>query len=274
MKIRAIQVCISAGALLLVVLFSGCWILKDAVRDGIRSGVRQGVSEGVEQEVEKETAQEVEAAQPKTPSKGPQWNQTMIMQAQMTFNYAFSAGGMWAGQKGYKPGEYTKFELSVAGEDPILMERAYLKELPDAKQWWRVSWEETEGLWIWEVLIDPDESGSGRMLRMRARDTDGNEGEVPVSGQSVYMPPTELTQESVQGATVGKEKVTVPAGRFQSDHVVFMAATAEGQVEFWLAPQVPGGVVKYLISRKGEGAMWSSELAEFGKDADTILGSY
>jgi hypothetical protein len=265
---------ILASILALAVLLSGCSMLGDAVMGGITSGVRKGVSKGVEQEVEKEVAQEAEPAQAKRPSTGPQWNQLMIMQSQMAFSYAFSAGGLWAGQKGYKPGEYTKFQWTMEGEDSITMERAYLKELDDGKQWWRVSWEDSEGLWIWEVLIDADESGTGQMLRMRARDTDGNEGEVPVSGQSVYMPPAELTEESVQGATVGKEKVTVPAGTFQTDHVVFMAATGEGQAEFWLAPQVPGGVVKYLISQKGEGTVWNSDLVEYGKKATTILNSY
>jgi hypothetical protein len=256
-------------ALVLMVLLSGCSMLGDAVMGGVSSGVRSGVSKGVEQEVEKEV--ETETGQSKAPAMGPQWNQLMITQAQMAFNYAFSAGGLWAGQQAYKPGEYTKFEWTMEGDDPIIIERAYLKELDDGKQWWRVSWEDSEGLWIWEALIDPQTS---QMLRMRARDTDGNEGEVPVTGQTVYMPAAELTKESVQGATVGKEKVDVPAGTFQADHVVFMAATGEGQVEFWLAPQIPGGVVKYMISRKGEGTVWNSDLIEFGKKATTILNSF
>jgi hypothetical protein len=256
-------------ALVLAVLLSGCSMLGDAVMGGVSSGVSKGVSKGVEQEVEKEAA--TETSQSKAPARGPQWNQLMITQAQMAFNYAFSAGGLWAGQMDYKPGEYTKFEWTMEGDDPIVIERAYLKELDDGKQWWRVSWEDSEGQWIWEALIDPQ---SSQMLRMRARDTDGNEGEVPVSGQTVYMPAAELTKESIQGATVGKEKVDVPAGSFQADHVVFMAATGEGQVEFWLAPQIPGGVVKYMISRKGEGTVWNSDLLEFGKKATTILNSF
>ena len=157
----------------------------------------------------------------------------------------------------------------MQGDDPIVMERAYLKEQDVGKQWWRVSWEDSEGSWIWEALIDPD---SSEMVRMRARDADGNEGEVPVSGQAVYMAPMELTEESVQGATVGKEKVTVPAGTFQTDHVVYM--TGDGQAEFWLAPQIPGGVVKYLISQKGQGTIWSSDLVDYGKNADTVLNSF
>jgi hypothetical protein len=269
MNVRTVPVLILGISL--VMALSGCWVLEDAVMDGISSGARQGASSGVEQKTEQEVTEQTKQSEPKAPPMGPQWNQFMVVQAQMAFNYAFSAGGLWAGQKGYKPGEFTKFEWITEGQDPIVLERAYLKVLDDGNQWWRVSWEDSEGTWIWEALIQPD---MGQMLRMRARDADGNEGEVPVSGQTVYMPPAELTQESVQGATVGKEKVTVPAGTFQTDHVVFMAATGEGQAEFWLAPQVPGGVVKYLISQKGEGTVWESNLLEYGKKADTVLNSY
>jgi hypothetical protein len=271
MKARTITEFVLGMSLVLALALSGCYILEDAVMDGISSGVRKGVSNEVEKEAEEEAAPQTQQSQAKAPPMGPQWNQYMVVQAQMAFNYAFSAGGLWAGQKEYKPGEYTKFEWIMEGEEPIVLERAYLKEQDDGKQWWRVSWKDSEGSWIWEALIQPD---TGEMVRMRARDADGNEGEVPVSGQAVYMPPAELTEESVEGATVGKEKVTVPAGTFQTDHVVFMAATGEGQSEFWLAPQIPGGVVKYMITQKGEGTVWTSELLEYGKKADTILGSF
>ena len=269
MKSRVIPVSVLVMVLVLLVALSGCSMLGDAVMGGFRSGVRKGVSSGVEQKVEQEAAPQTQPSRAKAPPMGPQWNQYMVTQAQMAFNYAFSAGGLWAGQRGYEPGEFTKFRWTMEGDDPLVMERAYLKELDDGKQWWRVTWEDSEGSLVWEALIDPDTS---QMVRMRARDADGNEGEVPVSGQAVYMAPAELTKESVQGATVGKEKVTVPAGTFQSDHVVYM--TGDGQAEFWLAPQIPGGVVKYLISRKGEGTVWNSDLVDYGKNADTVLNSY
>ena len=265
-KIEILNGCIGI-ALVLVVLLSGCSSLESM----FMSGMSKESSKSTEQTVEKEVASETEPDQSKGPSSGPQWNQLMVTQAQMAFNYAFSAGGMWAGQENYKPGEFTKFVWIMGGEDSIVIERAYLKELDDGNQWWRVSWEDSDDLWIWESLIDPE---SSQMLRMRARDPDGNEGEVPVSGQTVYMPATELTKESVKGASVGQEKIDVPAGRFQADHVVFMAGGGGGQVEFWLAPQIPGGVVRYLISQSGEGILWSSDLIEFGKKATTILNSF
>jgi hypothetical protein len=268
MKNRAIPLSILPITIAFAVALSGCYSLGDAVFGGLSSGVSKSVEQEVEQEAAPQT-QQTQPSQSKAPPMGPQWNQFMVMQAQMAFNYAFSAGGLWAGQRGYEPGEYTKFEWVMENDEPIVMERAYLKQQDDGKQWWRVIWEDSEGEWIWEALIDPDTS---QMVRMRARDADGNEGEVPVSGQAVYMAPAELTEESVQGATVGSERITVPAGTFQSDHVVFM--TGDGQAEFWLARQVPGGVVKYLISRKGEGDIWSSELLEYGANAKTVLKSY
>jgi len=101
----------------LAVLLSGCSMLGDAVMGGISSGV----SKGVESKAEQETAARIQPSQTKAPPMGPQWNQFMVMQAQIAFNYAFSAGGLWAGQKGYKPGEFTKFRWTMEEEDPIIM---------------------------------------------------------------------------------------------------------------------------------------------------------
>ena len=255
--------------LFLSVLLSGCVSFDDMLFDEFGNGGNDTSSSSGNTEAA--SAQDTESSGSGAPSSGPQWNQMMITQAQMAYGFAFSAGGMWAGQTGYKPGEFTKFRWTMEGEDSVELERAYLKELDNGNQWWRVSWKDSEGLWVWESLID---ISSSQMLRMRARDIDGNEGEVPVSGETVYMPATELTRESVQGATVDKGKVDVPAGRFQADHVVYMAGSDGTQIEFWLAPQIPGGVVKYQISQKGEGVLWTSELTDFGKKAETILNSY
>jgi len=258
----------SIGIVLLVmVLLSGCSSLENLFIDELFSDS----SDNAGQTVEEEAAPEVKSSQSNAPSSGPQWNQMMITQAQLAFSFAFSAGGMWAGQVDYKPGEFTKFNWTMEDEEPLEIVRAYLKELDNGHQWWRISWGNSEDLWIWETLIDTE---SSQMLRMRARDTEGNEGEVPVSGETVYMPATELTRESVQGATVDKGKVNVPAGRFQADHVVYMMGSDGSQIEFWLTPQVPGGVVKYQISQKNEEVLWSSELVEYGKKASTILNSY
>lgn len=259
--------------LILAVLLSGCSTFENLFNDSLQKEASGEADNAAGRNAsgsdDAETAVNQSAAA--GAASGPQWNQLMISQAQMAFNYAFSAGGMWAGQAGYKPGEFTEFEWVMEGERAIIIERAYLKEASPIQQWWRVSWEDEDGSWIWEALIDIE---SSQMLRMRARDPDGNQGEVPVSGQTVYMPASELTPESVQGATVDKGKVDVPAGRFQADHVVYLVPGGGGQVEFWLAPQIPGGVVKYSIIEQSGNLLWTSDLSDYGKHATTILGSF
>jgi hypothetical protein len=259
-----------------VLAVSGCFIVEEAVLDSLtgRSTDTTTTDTDTSTTTTPSSSTQQQSSTTAAPATGAEWNQLMIMQSQMAFAYAFSAGGLWAGQAEYKPGEYTKFEWSSEGDDSVIIERAFLQKLDDGNEWWRVSWQVQDETWMWEALIDIQ---AEQVLRMRARDPDGSEGEVPVSEDTaVYMPPTQsLTKESVQGATVGKEKVDTPAGTFQADHVVYRAATGAGQVEFWLAPQVPGGVVKYLFSEStGGDAVWTSVLTEFGKKAISVLGSF
>ncbi len=252
-----------------ILIVSGCASLTDVVMGGAAAGVERAVSERAEQAVYKRLAPKEQLPPPASPG----WGQFMANQAQIVFAYSFSAGGFWLGQVGYKPGEYTKFEWHPEGDSPVTIERAFLKKLDDGKEWWRVSWAEEEDTWIYEALFSPGEDG--KLLRLRARDADGNEGEVPVTeGHAIYVPPAELTEESIEGATVEHEKIKTPAGTFEADHVVYLSVTGEGDVEWWITDEVPGGVVKYLISSKEEGVIWSSILKEMGKNATTILGSF
>ena len=249
-------------------LFAGGLKLKDALKGGVESGVNKAVTETVEQAVYKKLAPKNKLP----PPKSTQWGQFMALQAQVIFSYTFAAGGYWMGQVGYRPGEYTKFEWKPKDDQPVVFERAFLKKPEEGKEWWRVSWIATDGSWIYEALIS---TADGKLLRLRAKDADGNTGEVPVSGDTIiYMPPQELTAESIAGATVGKEKVSTPAGSFDSDHVVYMSMGGEGQVEWWIVQKVPGGVVKYLTNDKKEGVVWTSILKEMGNNATTILGSF
>lgn len=265
---KILRALVGAGLLALLAL-GGCSMFQDMMVDEIVKGAGGGKSSS------QAPAQPEPEPAPQASSRGPAagsaaWNQAMTMQAQIAFTYAFSAGGLWVGEAGYKPGEYTKFRWEAKGEDSVTMERAFLKKLDDGKEWWRVAWSDEEDTWLWEALLDPE---SGRVLRMRARDPDGETGEIPVTGDAIYTPPAELTKESVQGATVGSEKVDTPAGAFQARHVVYSAAGG-GKIEWWMTDRVPGGVVKYLFDDGQGRSDWTSSLAEHGKDAKTILGVY
>jgi len=257
----------------ILLLLSGCSIFERMLRRSVRDSVREEAEESVESAESGEprdagSGSETQSAQ-KAPD--PQWNNLMISQAQMIFPIAFSGGGFYVGQREYEPGEYTIFEWVSGNNDPVTMEKAFLKITDDGRQWWRISWTVDDDSWTYEVLLDPEEE---RMVRLRARDMDGVSGEIPVTDQSFYVPPAEITEESVSGATVGTERITTPAGTFQADHVVFAGITGGGDMEWWLSKDVPGGVVKYLLTEGNNQEVWSSALAEYGSDAVTRLDSF
>jgi hypothetical protein len=262
--ITSVLIC---AALLLVLLLAGCSMVSDAVLGGASKGASRAVSKQVEQAVYKRMAPREELP----PPGNPNWGQYMAFQAQVVFSYSFSAGGFWLGQVGYAPGDTTTFDWQASGEDSVIMEKAFLKKLDGGKEWWRVSWKDGEDYWVYEALLDME---GGKLLRLRARDAEGNEGEVPVTGETIYIPPTEPTPESIAGATVATETVKTPAGSFKADHIVYLSTGGEGQIEFWTTDEVPGGVVQYLLSSKDEGVIWNSILTEYGSNATTMLGSF
>ena len=244
----------------------GCASVQNSLISGATSGLARAVSERAEQGLYNRLAPKTKLPQPKTPG----WNQFMTLQAQIIFNYTFSAGGLWISTTGYQPGEFTKFEFKGADDAPVTLERAFLRNLDDGREWWRVSWSDTEGTWVYEALLTSG-ANAGQIVRLRGKDYDGNEGEIPVTGdQMVYTAPTQVSPESIQGATKGRETISTPAG----SHVVSMAASGEGNMDWWITGQVPGGVAKYSLNDKSEGTVWTSTLTQKGTNAATILSSF
>jgi len=125
------------------------------------------------------------------------------------------------------------------------------------------------GRWIYEALLDPEQE---EVVRMRARDPDGEVGEVPVTEQTVYRPPRRLTEESLEGATVGTEQIETPAGAFTVRRVEYSGAATGSDVTWFLSDEVPGHVVRYWAVRSGN--RYTSSLLDSGTDATTQLNSY
>lgn len=251
---------------------AGCSTVQSSLIGGATSGLGAGIgraaSARVEQGVYNRLAPKTQLPQPNTPG----WNQFMTIQAQMVFNYSFSVGGFWFGTTAYRPGDWTKFEFKSKDDAAVLLERAFLKRTDDGREWWRVSWTDEGQAMIYEALM----TAEGQLLRLRAKDSNGNEGEIPVTEGSavLYTPPAELTKESIQGASVGKETVKTSAGDFLADHIKYMSMGSDGAVEFWITDAVPGGAVKYQISDKTEGTVWTCTLKEKGDNATTVLKSF
>ena len=250
---------------IIIIISTGCVGFSDPISRGIGRGIGRAAGEHAEQEAYKKMAPKEKLPPPRSAN----WGNFMAMQAQIAFTYSFTIGGLWLGQVGYEPGEWTKFEIDTGGGNIVEIERAYLKTDEKGNHWWRVSWIDGEDTWIYESLI----SSGGNLLRLRAQDTDDNEGEIPVSGEQIYYPPRDVTQESIEGATIGQENLETKTGAFNCDHVKFLAVYGQGNVEWWLSNKVPGGVVKYQIVDQGN-VIWTSTLVAKGADATTILGSY
>ncbi len=187
------------------------------------------------------------------------------------FQYAFSSGGYDVSQVGYKPGEYTRWTGKGQNGKAIGIERAHLFDDAQGRQWWKVKFTDDENkTTILEGLLDPQQK---KFVRMRAKFPDDKEGnEMPMDEQNYYVPPQHLSKESVEGATKGVESVSVPAGTFSARHVVF--SNMSGTAEWWLADKVPGGSVKQLMKNpKSDEDRWEMDLAAYGSDAKSELGS-
>lgn len=248
---------------------SGCFLVGEAVETGVSSAA-SAAGEEVGEAVGKQLAPAVNL-----PTYGTgAWNQFMVSQAQILFGRAFTAGGMWPAQATYEPGEWTRFHTTVTseGETAALdtLERAFLKETEDGNEWWRVRGIQQGDRWVYEALVDP---ARGEVVRMRAKDPEGNVGEVPVTENTVYQSPQRLTEESVEGATVGTQSVDTPAGTFSARHVEYQGGTG-GTITWYLSEEVPGEVVRYQIENQQGESAWRSTVAAFGTDATTLLDSY
>jgi hypothetical protein len=82
--------------------------------------------------------------------------------------------------------------------------------------------------------------------------------------------PMKPTKESVAGATVGTESVSVGGKSYSAKHVKFGATG--GNMEWWLAENAPGTVVK--VQRTGQEAddKWTMLMVGSGSGAKSELG--
>lgn len=189
------------------------------------------------------------------------------------FTYAFNVHGYWLGDKTYRPGEWTRWQVvSKDDKDRHEMEKAFLKREGDGKEWWRVAYVEKSDGTTFEAQFA---AGPAEMLRLRGRLAAGEPPtEFPVTKGHVYEKPKPVAGENLKSAFVRKETITVQGGKFKCDYYVYSPTPSEVS-EWWISDQVPGGIVKYLF-REGKGAQPSYEmtLVKFGQNATTVLNSY
>lgn len=230
---------------------SGCSFISALVDQGLTSaGDRAGniIGEKVGNQVGRSFSTQMDAAYP----------QLAQAYAMGLFSMLYYHGGYSWDAKPYKPGEYTQWQGNL--EQGQFFEKAFLKREADGREWWRVRSVSTEDgnkeEAIFEALFSvPNADGVQKIVRMRAKLPDQTKGaEIPITkdNQSMWMltPTARLTPESLQGATVGVEQIKVPAGSFKAKHVRYMHGASA--MDWWLADNVPGGVVKYVVGDKDE----------------------
>jgi hypothetical protein len=182
----------------------------------------------------------------------------------------------------YKAGEWTRWEIRDASQPDqhMVMERAMIRRDPDKSEWWRtktisVDRERADTIILESQLkpLDPD-GMTQTVVRMRGKfpgDTAGKELMVPenmstLSAQAFGRKPT---KESIAGATIGTESITVANKSYSANHVRF--GSGGGDMDWWLTDKVPGGLVRVSMANGGE-PRWTMSLVGTGTGAKSELG--
>jgi hypothetical protein len=82
--------------------------------------------------------------------------------------------------------------------------------------------------------------------------------------------PMRPTKESLAGATVGTESISVGGTSYSARHVRF--GGAGGSTEWWLADNAPGGVVRVQHTGASADEKWTMNLVAAGNGAKSELG--
>ena len=183
----------------------------------------------------------------------------------------------------YQPGQWTRWEIVDASQadQKLVLERALLSREADKSEWWRIrtintSPESTDTITLESQFKALDAEGmTMQVVRMRGTlpgDTDVKELMVTqhLAMLSMGAFPIKPTKESVAGATVGTDNVSVGGKSYSAKHVKFGAGT--GNMEWWLADSAPGTVVKVQFSGKEADEKWTMQMVGSGTGAKSELG--
>ncbi len=196
--------------------------------------------------------------------------------------YGSGAGSL---EKEYQPGEWTRWTITDGSGKTTLqtIERAYLAKMVDGSEWWRFkttaprddNGKQVSDTLVLEAQFKNDNPYYKTLVRMRGKlpgTAEAQEMMVPAGFATVGMGAvfqTRPTPESIEGATVGTEAVTIGGSSLQAKHVKF--GIGGGTLEWWLSDQAPGGWLKFLVTAKDTPG-YKMEMVEKGTGAKSELG--
>lgn len=220
--------------------------------------------------------------------RGAGWNTDMAWShISGMFETMYLSGAMMF-EKPYQPGQWTRWELTESDvpDEKTIIERAMFAKTPEGNEWWRTKTiniykedgKQKADTIVLESLFKNEDQYMRRLVRMRAKmpgKTESEELLVPEnwSTWSLLAFPYKPTPESVEGATVGVEKV---AG-VDAKHVRFGGSNG-GKMEWWLSDALPGGLARFrhtdddVSGADGKPVVWSMELVAKGTGAKSELG--
>jgi hypothetical protein len=190
-------------------------------------------------------------------------------------------------EKDYKPGEWTKWSIVTADdEDQQQTEKAFLGKTAEGAEWWRfktiTTYKEDDKTLADTIVLEslfkpePGNEQMQKLVRMRGKfpgQAEAQEMMVPeqwgmwnLNGAMGMKP----TKESVDGATVGVETVTTPAGTFKARHVRF--GQGNGSIDWWLDDTAAGGWVKFVATDNEKNPQYTMQLIGKGVGAKSELG--
>lgn len=163
--------------------------------------------------------------------------------------------------------ESTRWKLETTDGDVMTVSRGLLASTPDGS-WQQLIWESQGDRVLYEFYVDR----RGQVTELRYR--------YPESEQMIYFPGRNETYLSFQDEElrfedsgyefVGNETVQVEAGRFEADH--YRHIEEDGENNFWINEEIPGGMVKYSFSDGDETLV--GELQALGFSLNPELGEY
>lgn len=193
----------------------------------------------------------------------------------------FWAGGYWLAWHPYQPGEWTKWKHEAkqaeaeegAPNQPLFVEKAFLKRNDDGSEWWRIKafQQEPEDTAVFEALFSADRTHIVRML--------GKLGTNPVQeitfeeGQNSFPASSAFEDHALKEHSIGTVELASGTVNWSADHVQFKSPDGSGQADFFFSDEVPGGLVKYQFSST-QGDSYEIMLDGHGSGASTELGAY
>lgn len=186
-------------------------------------------------------------------------------------------------EKDYVPGDWTKWRITTDEDGDVQeTERAFIGRPTDGGEWWRMRTitkdDDGADTVTLEALFKPETGNEylQRLVRMRAKlpgNPEAQEMIVPEQWTTWNMMGAftgRPTPESIEGATVGTESVTTPAGTFSAKHVRF--GQGGGTLDWWLSDATTGGWIKFSALDNDRKPLYTMELIGKGTGAKSELG--